>query len=156
MRRFIYLLLVCLLSGCAVGGQKTNKLESAAENSPDLSHAQLREAFTALPGVQVPESEPLRVLFPAGVLFAQGAVLPMPGGSGMLDRIAGLLKDSNLSWRLILRAASGEGAEYDESLAAARAKVLKTYFNDVGLNSRMIAFQAVAEAGPLLEMQALK
>ncbi|MCF6177778.1 MAG: hypothetical protein L3J63_00100 [Geopsychrobacter sp.] len=156
MRRFIYLLLICLLSACALGGQQTDKSKSAFELSPALSHAQLREAFAALPGVLVPESEPLRVLFPAGVLFASGSVLPMPGGSGMLDSLVDLLKESNLDWRFILRAASGEGTEYDQGLAAARVKILKTYFKDVGLNVRTLRFQAVAEAGPLLEIQNLK
>jgi len=151
----LYLLICCLLSACAVGTSGTSVQPNGGE-PPALSHAQLRRTLAALPGAQVPETEPLRVLFPAGSLFARGSVLPMPGGTGLLDGLADLLKKSQLPWQLTLRATSGEGTEYDKGLAASRVEVLKTYFKDVGLNPRKLRFKSAAEEGALLEMQLLK
>lgn len=153
--RNIFLLLICLLlSACAASNQqqvvKPSKPEAKTKTS--LNYPQLRQELAKLPGAMISDREPLLVTYPAGSLFAQNAVLPMPGGTGSLDALARLIKHSNLTWQLKIRAYAGEGADYDEQLAAERAKILRTYLRGAGVNVKKIMIMTVAEEGAPLEL----
>ncbi len=149
----LILLGAILLAACAPSPQGRPGVEAPAEpQAPALSHAELRQELARLPGAEVSEGEPLRVSYPAGVLFGEFALLPMPGGSGMVDALARVLRNSGLSWQLKLRAATGEGEEYDRQLAAERARVLLTYLKGAGVDPRKISLVSLAEAGSPLEL----
>ncbi len=151
MRNFCLLLICLLLSACAPG---------ASTNVPPIeevgmSRQMLRAEFAKIPGAQIAEGS-LLVSFPVGTLFATGSALPMPGGIEPLDALSTLMKQSGLSWSLIVRAASGEGDLYDSELAATRAKVLKTYFKNAGLNLKKLSITARAESGAPLELKPIQ
>jgi hypothetical protein len=155
MRKLIILLICGFLAACTAGPAVQPQSSSGVSAANRLSHAALRAELAKLPGAQVADSEPLIVKFPAGTLFADGAVLPMPGGTGLLDALAALVKDSNLFWQLKLRAAPGKGAAYAQSFAAQRVLVLQTYLRNSGIDLRNLQFVALAEDGVPLEMQVI-
>ncbi|WP_020678196.1 hypothetical protein [Geopsychrobacter electrodiphilus] len=152
MRKYIFLLICSLLAACAAGTHPKAGVEP--ESLIDLP--QLRAGLSQLPGVLVSGTDPLTVRFPVGTLFATGSVLPMPGGPDMLDPMIRLMKDSHRTWQLTLRAKTGEGKAYDQSLADARLIVMQTYLKSSGVNSSNITFNAVAGEGAPLEMQLLQ
>lgn len=156
--RNIFLLLICLLlSACAPGtGLKPAADILTTEMKANLSYPQLRKELAKLPGAQISDGEPLLVSYPVGTMFAESAVLPMPGGAGQLDALVVLIKQSGLAWRLKVRAASGDGEKYDAQLSAARAEVLRTYLQASGVNLRKISIMAVAESGAPLELSIIQ
>lgn len=147
--RHLGLLLICLLL-CACGARSGVKREPSVTGA--LSFQQLRNELAQIPGAQVTEGEPLVVSFPVGTLFGAGAALPMPGGTVPLDALSALVKQSGLNWRIRVRAASGEGAAYDATLANTRARIIETYFTNAGINLRKISLNAGAEPGAPLEL----
>ena len=148
--RNLGLLLICLLlTACATGSvTKAPPAEVVA-----LSVQELRNELAKIPGARVADGEPLVARFPAGTLFAVGSALPMPDGTAALDALSALLKRSELNWQLRVRAASGEGEQYDEQLAGTRAEILKIYFKNSGIDLRKLKLSAVAETGAALELQ---
>ena len=146
MRRLNILILFgfLLLSACAQNAGGPGK-------GTPMNAQLLRNELAAIPGAVVTE-EPLRVRFPVGALFAQQALLPMPGGVEVLDPLAAVLQKSQRNWLLKLRASTGEGAEYDAKLAAERAVVLKTYLTAAGVRPESLEFTSVAEPGDPLEL----
>ena len=86
-------------------------------------------------------------------MFAQGSVLPMPGGSALMDGLAALLKRSGRAWQLTLRAETGLGQDYDTELAAKRALVLETYLKSAGLNMGTISLASMTDSGAPFSLQ---
>ncbi len=151
MRNFCLLLICFLLAACAPGAStKAPPIEEVG-----MSPQMLRAELTKISGAQIAEGS-LLVSFPVGTLFAAGSALPMPGGTEPLDALSTLMKQSGLSWSLIVRAASGEGELYDSKLAATRAKILKTYLKNAGLNLQKISITARAESGASLELKPIQ
>jgi hypothetical protein len=155
MRKLIILLICGFLAACTPGPAVQPQISSGVSVANPLSSAALRAELAKLPGALVSATDPLTVSFAAGTLFAEGAVLPMPGGTGLLDALAALVKDSNLSWQLKLRAAPGKGVAYAQSFASQRALVLRTYLRNFGIDLRNLQFVALAEDGVPLEMQVI-
>lgn len=156
MLRFGFLILFCgfILSACAPasGGPKAGPAVQQPTRVEPLSHQRLREELARLPGARLSPGDPLQVSYPAGSLFAESALLPMPGGAGALDALAAVLRQSHLSWVLRVRASTGEGAAYDAKLAAERARILQLYLTNAGVDLRRISLMSVAEAGAPLEL----
>lgn len=151
---FFPVLGVLFLAACApvANSPQNRSAATAAIQQVPLSHQQLRAQLAALPGIEVAPTEPLVASYPAGSLFAAAALLPMPGGVSVLDPLATFLRRSNLSWQLKVRAATGEGVEYDHQLAAARVQILQQYFAAAGVDLRRMLFRSVAEDGAPLEL----
>jgi len=141
----LLLLGLMLLSACAPTAAGPGK-------TPPMNAQLLRDELAELSGVILTE-EPLLVRFPVGTLFAEEALLPMPGGVEVLDPLAAILRKSNQSWLIKVRAATGEGAEYDARLASERAGILKTYLVAAGVDPESLEFTSLAEAGDPLEMR---
>jgi len=157
MGKIFCLFVFSLLSGCASGTlPSSGESPVGGQVEKNISYAQLRSEFASLPGALVSETDPLIVSFPVGTLFAAGAVLPMPGGAGLLDALARVVKDSNLLWQMKVRAATDGGQRYNQDLAEERVRVLKVYLTGSGVNLRHLRFSAVAEGGASLEMLALQ
>ncbi len=151
MRNFCLLLICLLVAACAPGAAtKTPPIEEVGM-SPQI----LRAELTKIPGAQIAEGS-LLVSFPVGTLFAAGSALPMPGGIEPLDALSTLMKQSGLSWSLMVRAASGEGELYDSELAATRAKILKIYLKNSGLDLQKISITSRAESGAPLEIKPIQ
>ena len=148
MRNFCLLLICFLLAACAPASSQAPIIEEAG-----MSRQELRTELAKIAGAQITEGDSLVVSFPTGTLFATGSALPMPGGIDPLDALATVMKQSGLSWSLKVRAASGEGELYDSELAAIRAKILRTYFKNSGLNTQLISIIALAEPGAPLELK---
>lgn len=154
MRSLILVLIVAILvTAC---GPATNRPQERSPLTSDqpvpLSNPQLRTALEQLPGLVLAPGDPLRASYPVGALFAEAALLPLPGGVATLDPLAMLLRQSTHTWRLTVRAATGEGLEYDRQLAAERTRVLQTYFKNAGVDLRRLTFLSLAEAGDPLEL----
>ena len=115
--------------------------------------AVLRRQMEALPGAAVGPDETLRVSYPGEVLFAQGAALPLPGGTAVLDPLAALLvSHSEARGRVTVRARTEISAEYDRSLAQKRAELLERYFRNRGIPEGRLSFTTEAGDGPPLEL----
>lgn len=157
MRIFIIVLSFLLLVSCAPAGSgKPVSITDPQIALPKLSYLQLRQNFKDLTSAQVSETDPLVVLYPTSALFSETAVLPMPGGAGQLDALASLIRQSGLSWQLNVRADAGEGDAYDILLAEQRVKVLRAYFQSVGVDLKKIYIKAVTGAGAPLEMKVVQ
>jgi len=155
--RNLCLLLICFsLTACVAGTGTSSKYRAPIPAGVVLSFPQLRAELAKIPGIQVAVGEPLVASFPAGVLFAQGSVLPMPGGTEPLDALSTLVKRSGKSWAIKLRADSDEGQLYDAQLVSKRVKLIKTYFKSSGVNLRKLSITAVAEAGASLELRPIQ
>jgi hypothetical protein len=149
MRNLCILSICLLLSACVSGGMKP---DSAVLDYEARLQA-LRTELAQVPGVQLADAKPLSASFPVGTLFVEGSVLPTTGETSPLAALATVLRQSGFNWRLKVRAASGEGELYDKNLAAMRAKVLRTYFKNAGIDMQRIPLTAVAEAGASLELE---
>lgn len=143
MRSIILFLLSASLFACA------------APAPPPVARdpAVLRQQMAALPGATVGPDETLTVSYPGEVLFAQGAALPLPGGTDVLDPLAALLvSHSESRGRVTVRAQTGISAEYDQSLAQKRAELLGRYFRNRGIPDGRLSITAEAGDGPPLEL----
>ncbi len=149
MRNLGLLLISLLLSACATG----SVTKAPVAGLVVLSIQELRIELAKIAGALVADGEPLVASFPLGTLFAQGSALPMPGGTVPLDAISALIKRSGLNWQLRVRAASGEGAQYDGQLSATRAEILRIYFKNSGIDLSKLMLTAVAETGAPLELK---
>lgn len=150
MRKLCFILVCLLLTACTAGtgSQSARKQLSQAEQVLNL-----RAGLAQIPGAEVAAGAPLLVSFPLGTLFAQGSALPIASGIAPLDALVALVKQSEAHWQVRLRAASGEGAEYDAQLATMRARIIKTYFKNSGINLLALEITAVAETGAPLELK---
>ena len=109
--------------------------------------AALATELSRLPGAAV-SREPLRFSYPGEVLFGRGAVLPMPGGIGLLDPLAEFfLRHPGPAWQVELRVQTEHGHDYDQSLAEKRSELLATYLLHKGVDLSRLFFQPEAAAG---------
>jgi outer membrane protein OmpA-like peptidoglycan-associated protein len=95
----------------------------------------------------------LAVDYPGDVLFARGAVLPLPGGVEMLAPLAAVLREGEgLRWQGVVRAETGVSAEYDQALAAKRAELLLRYLRGQGVTEERLTLTVVPGAGAPLSL----
>ena len=80
-------------------------------------------------------------------MYASGAVLPLPGGTSLLDPLAAFFqRNPGLSWRVDVKAATVHGSAYDQNLAEKRSELLATYLLSKGVALAELDF--IPEAGP--------
>jgi outer membrane protein OmpA-like peptidoglycan-associated protein len=120
-----------------------------------VSRAEQEEVLAAqlkiLPGAVVTGT--LAVAYPGEVLFARGAVLPLPGGVEMLAPLAAVLREGEgLHWQGVVRAESGVSAEYDQALAAKRAELLQRYLRGQGVTEKRLTLTVVPGPGAPLSL----
>ncbi|ALC18257.1 hypothetical protein DSOUD_3543 [Desulfuromonas soudanensis] len=121
-----------------------------------LDVAAISAAAAALPGVRIDSVDPLSLSYPGEILFARGAVLPLPGGPALLDPLAALIAAEPRSrWRGTVRSAGGESPPYDLALAEKRRELLERYLQGRGVQTGLVTLVAVAEEGPPLELTLL-
>jgi hypothetical protein len=120
-----------------------------------LDVAAISAAAAALPGVRIDSVDPLSLSYPGEILFARGAVLPLPGGPALLDSLAALIAaEPRGRWRGTVRA-GGESPLYDLALAEKRRELLERYLQGRGVQTGIVTLVAVAEEGPPLELTLL-
>ncbi len=132
--------LLLLLASCAPP-------KSARQTAVD----QLLPQLSQLPGAVVAATEPPSFSYPDQVMFGSYAVLPMPGGPKLLNPLAVFLKQHpQLRWQVDVRAQTGYGVEYDQSLAEKRSELLATYLLSKGVALQGLYFQPAAASGDQL------
>ena len=91
----IVAVLVLAAAGCAPPLAKTSE-EVKQPQAPSLGQgvSELAGRMAQLPGVEQLGAAPSQAVgYPEGTLFTRDAVLPMPGGSALLDPLVTLLKE---------------------------------------------------------------
>jgi outer membrane protein OmpA-like peptidoglycan-associated protein len=148
-QRLPWLIVALLLAACAATPPPPQ-----TQPPPPLPHSEeLRQRLHALPQAQSAVDGPLLVTYPEERLFADGAVLPLPGGTRVLDPLALLLREfPDLRWQATVRAQTEISTEYDQTLAQGRAQLLERYLHNRQVRSGTVTFRAAAEAGPPLEI----
>ncbi|WP_305041498.1 hypothetical protein [Geoalkalibacter sp.] len=153
MQRLIAAALLALLTACAA--PTTTPAPSAPAAPLAVPVATLVPALAALPGAEALEGE-VGVGYPGEVLFAAGAVLPLPGGLELLDPLAEVLHaHPGNRWSLRVRAATEHGKDYDLALAEGRAGLLQRFFTRRGISAERLDWQVAAEDGAPLEVRPL-
>ena len=111
----------------------------------------VRERLLQLPGGALTE-EGARLVLAYGdeVLFASGAVLPLPGGVALLDPLAQALRELEGDWRLVVRADTADPPAYAQRLAEGRMRVLRRFLTQRGLAETRYLLEPGADAGPAL------
>jgi len=154
------LMAACLLlsSGCVPSAPVTQP--SAASEAPSQAVTELAQwlkGFEALPGATLATVEGRPALYYAGeTLFAQGAVLPLPGGGALLDPLAEAMRSTpGGRWQVKVAAHSGEGPAYDQRLAAKRGELLMIYLTRRGVERERleVVVDLAAEAPVTLVFQ---
>jgi len=117
----------------------------------------LPQRLGELPGSKQLEEPGLTgVAYPEGSLFARGAVLPLPGGSALLEPLVGLLKESKSQrWRIVLSARTGQGADYDQRLAEQRMVIVQRYLQNRGVALSLVDFAIDPQASVPLQLIAI-
>ncbi|KIH77798.1 hypothetical protein SAMN05660860_01305 [Geoalkalibacter ferrihydriticus] len=147
----ILILLLSLLTACAAPLP-----DAPVVAPPAASPAALTSALAALPGAELLDTDEIGIRYPGEVLFSSGAVLPLPGGVGLLDPLARFLVDyPGNRWALKVRAETEFGEEYDQRLAEGRAELLKRYLLRRGVAPGQLDWQIEAGAGAPLEVLSL-
>lgn len=148
------LLLMTLLAGCQL--IKPGSTTAPAEKPVVVLSRAEQEAVVAarlqeLPGVVM--TGKLAADYPGEVLFARGAVLPLPGGVEMLAPLAAVLREGEgLRWQGVVRAETGVSAEYDQALAAKRAELLLRYLRGQGVTEERLTLTVVPGPGAPLSL----
>ncbi len=132
------LAMLLFLSACAVPSEKP----------PELSRQAVADA---LPGAVVSE-DGLTISYPGNSLFAEGSVLPLPGGMAVLEPLANLLNINRQFKVLVAVRSSGHAEEYDKVLATKRMQLLETIFINRGLEEARLQMRALTGAGAPLEL----
>lgn len=147
MRCSAVVLLVSLsLFGCAPAAPPTTA-------PPPVDTAGLHREMAKLPGARVGEGEPAVASYPGEALFGEGAAVPLPGGTALLDPLASFMAaHPDLRWQVTVRAHTGEGGEHDRALAAKRAELLTRYLEAKGVAASRLDLVAEAGEGPPLEL----
>lgn len=142
MRTFVVGMLFLLLAGCAAGVAPVKEVDRGS----------LLEQLALLPGAAIENGEPLQFGYPGAALFGSAAVLPLPGGTGVLDPLADFfLRFPELSWDVEVRARTAYGEDYDQNLAEKRSELLATYLLSRGVNLQRLYFSPLAGEGePLI------
>ncbi|PLX79258.1 MAG: hypothetical protein C0615_02625 [Desulfuromonas sp.] len=120
-------------------------IEGPKETLPDL-----QERLRALPGAVVSE-DGLTISYPDDNLFAEGAVLPLPGGMEVLTPLIDLFLEADLQGSATVRS-TGHDAAYDQRLAEKRLDLLSRIFNNRGVAERL-PLQLAADEGPAFEVR---
>jgi hypothetical protein len=148
-----WLLLLLLLTACAAPPLAREQVPAAVAPNAGAAVPDLRLAAAALPGAEVGGAEPLTIRYPGQTLFTTGAVLPLAGGTWMLDPLAVFLAEAGASrWQGTVRAVTGVSAEYDLALAQKRAELLSRYFSRRGIGPDRLTLRAEAASGPAFEL----
>ncbi len=142
MRTFVAGLMVLFLVACT---------PASAPRAVTLVAVNLVQQLETLPGAVVTK-DPLQFSYPDQSLFGAGAVLPLPGGTKVLDPLADFfLSNPGLNWLVDVRVWTGYGVDYDQTLAEKRSELLATYLLSKGVALDGIHFQpAAAERESLL------
>jgi outer membrane protein OmpA-like peptidoglycan-associated protein len=145
----LFLLLFCV--GCQIVAPPSLVKTPAPESS---WNEKLRQQAATLPIARVTISaESLTIAYPQESLFATGAVLPLAGGAEALDPLAALLRSyPEASWDARVRAATGNGADYDLTLAQKRQELLQRYLRNAGVAAARVIWQADSGDGIPLEL----
>lgn len=144
------IVLSIFLAGCQLF-QPTPPREPDAAASRAALEATLAEKLKTLPGAVA--TAPLAVEYPEEVLFAKGAVLPLPGGVEVLAPLAAVLHEGEgVHWRGVVRAATGVSAEYDRALAEKRAELLLRYLRGQGVSEERLTLTVEPGAGAPLSV----
>ncbi|PNU21812.1 hypothetical protein C2E25_00865 [Geothermobacter hydrogeniphilus] len=149
MKRLASLLLL-LLSACAPSGPAPERTGTS------LPPPELTQQLRTLPGAIVSDGSLPTISYPEQSLFAPAAVMPQVGSEALLDPLVEMLRSRNdRHWQATVRAVSAYGGEYDQRLAAGRARLLERYFIARGLAPGQVTFTAVGEAGTPFELRLL-
>lgn len=149
-RAFAVVLMGSVLFGCSAP-------VTAPESMPTADSAQLRRKLTALPGARVGDGDLPSVSYPGEVLFAEGAAVPLPGGTALLDPLASFLaSQGDLRWRATVRAHTEGGAEHERALAEKRGELLMRYFLSRGVPGERVELATESAEGPPLELTPLQ
>jgi hypothetical protein len=127
-----------LFSACAVPPEKP----------PELSRQAVADA---LPGAVVSE-DGLQISYPDNSLFAEGSVLPLPGGMAVLEPLVNLLNNNRQFKVAVMVRSNGHDEEYDKLLATKRMHLLETIFINRGLEKERLQMSVVTGAGAPLEL----
>ena len=137
MKRVVGILLL-LLTAC------TGSVPQVVKFDRETLLAQI----ATLPGVEISADQPLRFSYPEQSMFGTGAVLPLPGGVGLLDPLADFLqRNPALNWRVDVRVQTKYGIDYDQTLAEKRSELLATYLLSKGVTLTDLAFYPEAAVG---------
>jgi len=139
LKRFC-LLLILLLSACALPPSK----EVVKQN--------MQQELMVLPGA-VMSADRLQVSYPDDSLFANGAVLPLPGGMAVIDPLVELLLQNKEFQATGTVRSSGHDAEYDQLLAVKRLEILARIFQNRGLPQERLKWVAEVGTGAPFEVQ---
>lgn len=144
------LLLLLLLSACAPAGPAPDRADKP------LPLPELSQQLGSLPGATVTAGPLPTISYPEQSLFAPAAVMPQVGSEALLDPLVELLRSrGERRWAATVRAVSTYGEDYDQRLAAGRARLLERYFIARGLAPGQVTFTAVGEAGTPFELRLL-
>lgn len=136
LKGYAFLLLV-LLSACVAPGPK----------QPELA-----ESMRTLPGAIV-STDGRHVEYPGESLFAEGAVLPLPGGMEMLGPLVDLmLANPGVEWTGTVRS-DGPDADYQRRLAEKRKELLTAVFRNRGLTEERLVITTEVGPGAPLELE---
>jgi hypothetical protein len=112
----------------------------------------LQQQLLTLPGAVV-DLETLTVSYPDEVLFASGAVLPLPGGMEVLAPLMSwILQDNEIYGEAKVRS-SGHTVDYDRILAEKRLELLELLFKNRGVTSDRLKLIIDESEGAPLEIR---
>ena len=138
MNRLIVIIVLLLLTACAGTRPQAVKID----------HSTVLSQLEQLPGVQLETVEPVQFSYPAQTLFGAGAVLPLPGGTAILDPLAVFFqRNPGLKWRVSVQVQTAYGTTYDQHLAEKRSELLATYLLSKGVSLEDLQFHPEAAAG---------
>lgn len=123
-----------------------------AEKQP-VDGGSLAEAVLKLPSAQV-SIDPLRISYPPGALFSEGAALFYAGGPETLEPLAAvLLKWPLARWEGTVTAVSPVSAEHAQALAEVRSRLLRRYLQRKGVGADQLTLHAHGGEGADLELR---
>ncbi len=132
MKKVVIGILLLLLTACAASAPRVVKYDR------DVLLAQLAQ----LPGAAVTGGDAVQFSYPDGAMFGVGAVLPLPGGTGLLDPLADFfLRNPGLPWSVDVQVKTAHGVDYDQNLAEKRSELLATYLLSKGVQLEDLHFQ---------------
>lgn len=120
------------------------------------AEARFAAEVAALPGAEslaVSGETVAAIIYSAGSLFADGAILPLPGGPALLDPLTALLARPEWCARLELRASRGISSEDDQSFAEGRQMLLERYLVRGKVDPKRLTWSVKGGAGAPLEIR---
>lgn len=133
-------------------------------SAPVIDAAALKqqaEAQFAAEVATLPGAEPLAVsgktvaavAYPPGSLFAEGAILPLPGGPALLDPLSAILARPEWCAELALYGTRGGSVEDDQSFVEGRKMLLERYLLRGKVDANRFTWTAKGGAGAPLEIR---